>query len=83
MYKAVNHLLPEMFANYFTLNINVHHYHTRQSKNVHQDAIRTTLRKFSIKNYGSCLWNSLPKPIKILPSIHSFQVEYKKLLLAP
>jgi hypothetical protein len=82
MYKAVNHQLPTMFANYFTLNLDVHQHYTRQSKSIHQDIIRTTLRKFSIKNFGSSLWNSLPAAIKDLPSFHSFKVGYKKFLLA-
>jgi len=82
MYNAINNLLPSLFSGYFTLNINVHHYFTRQSKNIHQTSIRTSLRKFNIKNFGTSLWNSLPIMLKNKPSIHSFKAAYKQFLLS-
>ncbi len=82
MYKAIHNQLPHFFTGYFKLNKDVHHYSTRQSQNVHLTNIRTTKRKFTIKNYGPTLWNSLPDFIKDKPSFHAFSYSYKEFLLS-
>jgi len=82
MYKAMNNQLPSLFTDYFILNKNVHHYFTHQSQNIHQPVLNTSLRKFSIKFFGSSLWNSLPAFLKTLPSVYSFKNTYKNVLLS-
>ena len=82
MYKAMNNQLPPLFADYFTLNCNIHNYFTRQSEKIHTFAIKTSVRKYSIKYFGSCLWNSLPTYIAAKPSIFSFKKAYKNHLMS-
>jgi len=81
MYKAMNNQLPSSFTRYFSLNATVHTYFTRQSQNIHALGINTALRKYSIKFFGSSLWNSLPAFIKTKSSIQSFKTAYKQFLL--
>ena len=82
MYTAMNNQLPSLFSDYFIINKNIHHYFTRQSHNIHQFALNTSLRKLSIKNFGSSLWNSLPILLKTTPSMPSFKHTYKKILIS-
>ena len=82
MYKAINNQLPQFFKGYFKLNKDVHHYSTRQSQHVHLTNIRTTKRKFTIKNHGPSLWNSLPDFLKDKPSFHTFKYSYKEFILS-
>ena len=82
MYKAIHDQLPHFFTGYFKLNKDVHHYSTRQSQHVHLTNIRTTKRKFTIKNHGPSLWNSLPDFLKDKPSFHTFKYSYKEFILS-
>jgi len=82
MYKAMSNQLPPLFVDYFTLNRDLHNHYTRQSQNIHIFGLKTTVRKYSIKYFGSCLWNSLPMYITTKPSIFSFKKAYKNFLLS-
>ena len=82
MFKAMHNQLPPLFNNYFTLNYNIHDHFTRQAQGIHLSSVSTSLRKFSIKHFGSTLWNSLPAFLKSKPSIYSFSKAYKQFILA-
>jgi hypothetical protein len=82
MYKAINNQLPSLFADYFTLNRNIHTYFTRQSHQIHKFGLKTSVRKSSIKHFGSSLWNSMPPYITSKPSISSFRLAYRKFLIS-
>jgi hypothetical protein len=82
MYRAMNNQLPSSFSHYFTLNSNIHQHFTRQSKNLHQFQHNTTLRKYSIKNVGTTLWNSLPITLKNKPSVYCFKSTYKASIIS-
>jgi hypothetical protein len=82
VYKAINNELSQIFSGYFVLNKNIHEHYTRQSHKVHINKVRTTIRKFSIKNYGPTIWDSLPDFLKVKPSLHSFKHSYKHYILS-
>jgi hypothetical protein len=73
MHRAVNHQLPSLFTSYFISNTNIHNYFTRQCHNLHYPGLRTNLRKYSIKFFGSYLWNSLPIHLKTIIPTASFK----------
>ena len=82
VYKAINNLLSQTFSGYFVLNRNIHEHYTRQLHKVHTAKVRTTIRKFSIRNYGPTIWHSIPDFLKEKPSINTFKHTYKLYLLS-
>lgn len=82
MHKAINNQLPPPFQDYFVLNTAVHNYFTRQSQKIHSTGLRTSARKFSIKSFGTFIWNSLPSSITSNLSPFSFKRTYKTYLLS-
>ena len=82
MHRAINHQLPSLFTGYFILNTNIHNYSTRQCHNLHYPGLRTNLRKYSIKFFGSYLWNSLPIHLKTIIPTAGFKKTYKQYLLS-
>ena len=54
MYKYVNGFLPTIFDNYFNLNRDYHHYHTRESDNFH-------ISRFSTQAFNRSLYVTGPK----------------------
>jgi hypothetical protein len=63
MYKVTNNLLPSYFQNFFVPNSNIHSHYTKQTTKMHKLSCNTQLRAFSIRFYGSRLWNSLSDEI--------------------
>ena len=82
MHRAINHQLPSLFTSYFISNTNIHNYFTRQCHNLQYPGLRTNLRKYSIKFFGSYLWNSLPIHLKTIIPTASFKKAYKQYLLS-
>ena len=76
------HLLPEIFHLYFTENVSIHGYNTRNMYNFYM--IRAgTIGKSCIKYKGCFLWNKLPDKIKCIKSANIFKKELKHHLLNP
>ena len=59
VYKALNGLQPAHFQSLFELNIDIHKHFTRQTSKIHVRPCRTKIRQYSIKIYGTKLWNLL------------------------
>lgn len=72
-----SNLLPDVFANYFTLNSSVHVYLTRSHSDIHIYRANTSFGQRSVTHKGGILWNSLPSALK---SIHSTTHFKSKLL---
>ena len=53
------HLLPTAFANYFTINSEVHLHNTRVRENLHLDSVSTNYRKRTVRYKASKIWNKL------------------------
>ena len=81
VYKALNGLLPTQFQYLFDLNKNIHSHFTRQNMNIHVLSCRTKTRQYSIKIFGTKLWNSLDKSITASPNFHIFKNRCKAHLL--
>ena len=84
VFESINKLTPSCFNNFFTLNISVHHYETRQSfrgdiyldkKNTLQFGLK------SIRYMGAKLWNDLPAEIRDSTSKFLFKKNLKHHLL--
>ena len=70
-------LLPDVFANYFTLNSSVHAYLTRSHSDIHIYRANTSFGQRSVSYKAGILWNSLPSGLKL---IHS-SLQFKSTLL--
>ena len=81
MYNYVNQNLPVIFENYFQTNRIIHDVNTRQADDFHVPFGRLDIRRFSIKLYGSELWNSLPNYIKCPMSVDLFKRKLRNHLL--
>src|ERR1043165_9930862 len=81
MYRFKHRLLPESFANNFQLNTDVHCYYTRSYNKYHKVYARTKTRQFSISYRGPCVWNSLPIPLTIVPTLGTFTMKLKQYLI--
>ena len=77
MFKIQNGISPKIIQNLFTVNVNIHSYSTRQSKNFHIFPHRTNVSLFSIKNHGPKIWNEIPIPVRQNYSIYLFKKSFK------
>ena len=61
----LQHLLPEAINNIFCRNEQIHHYNTRNKKDLHPVKIKTTLYGAKTISFQrrNC-WNKLPSDIK-------------------
>lgn len=80
VFKFSTRSLPHSFDNFFTLNNEIHRYNTRQSRCFHYFKNRTTLYRFSIRQKGPSIWNSLPPDMKS-SHFHIFKHNLKQKLL--
>jgi len=80
IYQVINKLSPPSFFSLFSLISSVHSYKTRneESKKLFLKHAKSNVRKFSISVRGPQIWNELPEPIRIIPSVDSFHVALKK-----
>ena len=72
-----SNLLPNVFANYYTLNSSVHAYLTRSHSDIHIYRANTLFGQRSVTYKGGILWNSLLSGLK---NIHS-STQFKSRLL--
>lgn len=82
VYKQVNHLIPDIFSNYFH-QIN-HKYDTRSKTkgNLSLPKPKLNYGKFNVKYASAKVWNDLPLEIRNSVSLASFKRKYKKYLLS-
>ena len=74
--------LPEVFANYFLANKEIHNYNTRTSSLLHKNCNRTNYAKHTLANKGIDVWNNLPTQYKDIKSYGTFKKKYEKVLSA-
>lgn len=74
------HILPEVFASYFTQNCIIYHHDTRSNSNIYIKSIHSTFGKRAIPYKGSILWNHLPNDLKILQSTSIFKSKLRNFL---
>ena len=73
MYKAMNNLLPEAFANFVELNSNIHSHETRSSSNIHVVSFPLNVRKANIKCHGTSVWNISPLAVRLSTTFTIFK----------
>lgn len=81
MYGVVHSLLPSYFRTMFVVNANVHSHYTRKNQRLHQEYCRLDVTKFSVRIYGTVLWNSLGIELQDLPTLMSFKKKLVQTLL--
>lgn len=82
MFKFHTKRLPEIFDSFFVYNSNIHHYHTRQSNELHLPKFKTDLGKRSLAFWGAKVWNaiiSIKIELNVTPC--TFKNNLKKALL--
>ena len=75
MYQIVNSLAPTALLDYF--NKTTHHINTRQTDLIETPQINIEFYKRSFLYHGFKLWNELPEPIKLCPTLNIFKILYK------
>ena len=73
--------LPEVFANYFLANKEIHNYHTRTSSLLHKNCYRTNYAKHTLTSKSVDVWNNLPTQYKDIKSYGTFKKIMKKYFL--
>ena len=81
MFLCYNKILPSCILNYFTLNLTIHSYVTRNAQKFHLPKVRTSLSHKSLLFQGPLLWNSLPDDIRESKSLNVFKMKYKQYLI--
>jgi len=76
------YLLPNAFANYFTVNSAIHSYNTRVRENLHLNTVSKNYGKRTVKYKPSTMWNQLSSSLKEFSSIKYFTNKLKKFLQA-
>ena len=72
-FMYLRHLLPEAINDIFCRNEQIHHYNTRNKKDLHPVKIKTKLYgEKTISFQGRNCWNKLPSDIKEINSINLF-----------
>jgi len=74
------YILPNTFANYFTVNNAIHSYNTRMRENLHLASVSKNYAKRTVKYKASTLWNQLPSSLKEFSSIKYFSNKLQKFL---
>jgi hypothetical protein len=77
MFKFYNKSLPSIFSDYFTYNINIHSYGTRQKNKIHVPKFKTNLGKETVKYTGSVLFNLLIDKVEFCCSLDLFKKSIK------
>ena len=72
-YLYCNCNLPDVFANYFSLNNDFHQYLTRSSSHLHLPRVNTSYGSRCIKFKASQLWNTIPEELKSIYKWNSFK----------
>ena len=75
------HLLPNVFANYFLINKDVHSHDTRSKDLVHLPQYNKNIGHRNFKYLGGSLWNAIPKELKDIIRINLFKKSIKTYLL--
>ena len=73
--------MPEVFANYFLANKEIHNYNTRTSSLLHKNCNRTNYAKHTLANKNIDVWNNLPTQYKDIKSYGTFKKIMKKYFL--
>ena len=72
-FMYLRHLLPEVINDIFCLNEQIHHYNTRNKKDLHPARIKTELYcEKTISFQGRNCWNKLPSDRKEINSVNLF-----------
>ncbi len=73
VFKQYNHMLPNIFNQYYQTNECLRGCSTRQSSDFYVPKYKTTFGSKSTKIIGSKLWNSTPKIFKCALSVKTFK----------
>ena len=83
VYKFKISALPKVFDSFFTRNIDVHSYRTRQILNYYPPRCKTDIGKNSVKYRGCILWNNLNSKTKSMSvSLSTFKCHIVKTCLS-
>jgi len=69
--------VPEVIANLFNSNSNIHDHNTRSKYDPHLTA---NLSSKSLSFYGPSMWGKLPLKLRGIPNLNSFLSQYKSYL---
>ena len=84
VHKCMHHLetLPNVFANYFTINKYVHDFNTRRRDDIHMYCCNLSLGLRCTGARAGSLWNSLPNNMKVYMSVRVFKIKLHNYLLS-
>ena len=76
-----NHLLPEVFQDYYIVNSSIHNHFTRNKSNLHITTVNSNYGKRSSLFRAGQFWNDLPCSFKLSSSYSVFKKNVKQYLL--
>jgi len=76
-----NHLLPEIFKDYYSVNSSIHDHSTRSKSDLHLVTVRSNYGKRCSEFRAGQFWNSLPNNLKKISSCSLFKSSIKHFLL--
>ena len=82
MYNYSSDNLPNIFADYFTLNRSIHNYPTRISSLYRPHNFKYDLARNTVKRKGPLHWNNITDDFRNAKSINIFKTNYKCFLLS-
>jgi hypothetical protein len=80
MHKIDHKLLPAIFCDMFTYNIEVHRHYTRSRNQFRVPIMRLTLCQNTLKYKGVKIWNHFIHLLENTPIIHKFKKNVKEYL---
>lgn len=81
MYHLNENSLPNVLAQLFTPNHEIHPHNTRHRNHPHFEARRTAMANHDIIHKGPKIWNNIHPKIKNATSVHSFTRQIKQTLI--
>ena len=81
-YRLEHGLLPPVFKEFLPHASDIHTYFTRNSKAYRPVKAHSNTRRFTIKSYGTAVWNALPIDIRFSSTLQVFKKRLRAFLLA-
>ena len=81
-YRLEHGLLPPIFGGFLQHVSDIHSYSTRNSSAYRPVSAHTNTRRFTVKSYGTNVWNKIPPALRLTNNLFSFKKKLRTLLLS-
>ena len=81
-YRLDQGLLPPIFRGFIHHVSDIHTYSTRNSSDYRPVSAHCNTRRFTVKSYGTQVWNSIPSVIRLSRNLSAFKKSFRALLIS-